>query len=867
MKDKKTMHIISHTHWDREWYMPFEKHRAKLVELIDDMLETLDKNPNFKSFHFDGQIVPIEDYLEICPQMKEKICRYIDEKKIFVGPWYVLQDEYLISSESNVRNMLIGLRECKKYGEPTMIGYFPDSFGNISQAPQIVSGFGIDNCAFGRGMVPVGYNNTVTEEQSLGSEFIWSSPDGSSIMAVLFAHWYHNANEIPADHDKAVEFMKKLIADTDAVSGTPHLLGMNGCDHQPVQHNVGDVIESIKGDFDDIDIVHSNFYNYMDSIRKYSADFPKISGELYGQNTNGYFTLVNTASARIYMKQANHKNQLTLEKQSEPISVISSLYGDKYRYDLLNYSWKEMLKNHAHDSICGCSIDDVHRECMSRFEKSTAMAESVRDSALDFIVSNINTSKTPDAVGAAVVFNPNGHTRSQTVTVIFDLPLEDTTPVEEYAIFNAKGEQLVSDIEDLGRTFYYYLPRNAFRVPGYYRRLSARVCAEDVGGVGYSTLYLKKAEKQLDGSLSLNGNTAENEFIKISINEDGSFDLYDKKSSNSLRKIGYFEDMGDCGDEYAYAPPKSDLVLTTCGKKAEISAKKSNTEVVFTVKNSLDVPSNSDSEKRSGEMTKIEFVSVIRLAKESKMAEVDCEIFNTADNHRLRVIFPNSIDTDTVFVDGQFDLLRRPVTPGKQWINPDNSQRQQAFFMLADDRASMVVANRGLCEYEILRDGKNTAALTVLRCVDRLGDWGVFPTPEAQCKGKNVASYAVGICSCENDEMRKEAYAFATGEMLTYKAKTGIDGSMDEEFSFAELKGKNTLLSAVKKAEDDDCVIVRFYNPSESDEEIELDLGIDFAKAYKTNLNEKIESELAFDGRKLKMNSPKKKITTIKLEK
>ncbi|MBR6726531.1 MAG: alpha-mannosidase, partial [Clostridia bacterium] len=365
----------------------------------------------------------------------------------------------------------------------------------------------------------------------------------------------------------------------------------------------------------------------------------------------------------------------------------------------------------------------------------------------------------------------------------------------------------------------------------------------------------------------LNGNTAENDHIRISVNNDGSFDLYDKKSGNSLKGIGYFEDMGDCGDEYAYASPKNDTVLTTCGKKAEIFAKKTNTEIVFNVKTSLDVPETTDSEKRSVEMARIEFVSVIRLAKESKMAEVDCEIYNTAGNHRLRVIFPNSIDTDTVFVDGQYDLLRRPVVPGEQWINPDNSQRQQAFFMLANDSASMVVANRGLCEYEILRDGKNTAALTVLRCVDRLGDWGVFPTPEAQCKGKNIASYAVGICSCENDEMRKEAYAFATGKMLTYKAKTGIDGSMDDVFSFVELKGKNTVLSAVKKAEDDDAAIVRFYNPSEIDEEIELDFGADFAKAYKTNLNEEIERELVFADRKIRMISPKKKITTIKLEK
>ena len=158
------VHIISHSHWDREWYLPFESHRMQLVELFDNLFDLFENDPEFKSFHLDGQTIVLDDYLEIRPENRDKVQRYIDEGKLKIGPFYILQDDYLISSEANVRNTLIGQVECAKWGKSTQIGYFPDTFGNMGQAPQILQKSGIHVAAFGRGVKPIGFDNQVLED-------------------------------------------------------------------------------------------------------------------------------------------------------------------------------------------------------------------------------------------------------------------------------------------------------------------------------------------------------------------------------------------------------------------------------------------------------------------------------------------------------------------------------------------------------------------------------------------------------------------------------------------------------------------------------------------------------------------------------
>ena len=192
---KKTVHIISHSHWDREWYLPLERHKMKLLDLIDTNMELFDKDPGFYSFHLDGQTIVLDDYLEIRPEKREELLRHVREGHFRVGPFYILQDEFLTSGEANVRNLQTGIREAKAYGNLTKVGYFPDAFGNAGQMPQLLTQAGMEAVAFGRGVKPVGFNNELKEGgeyESAYSEMQWQSPDGTKLLGILFANWYCN---------------------------------------------------------------------------------------------------------------------------------------------------------------------------------------------------------------------------------------------------------------------------------------------------------------------------------------------------------------------------------------------------------------------------------------------------------------------------------------------------------------------------------------------------------------------------------------------------------------------------------------------------------------------------------------------------
>ena len=198
---KTTVHIVSHSHWDREWYLPFEKHRMHLVELVDAILEKFETDESYRSFFLDGQTIALDDYLEIRPQKREQIEKYVREGRLCIGPWYVLQDEFLTSGESCVRNLLTGMESAKKYGKVSHIGYFPDAFGNAGQMPQVLKQAKMEAIAFGRGVKPIGLNNEIKSGQyeSTFSEMNWQSNDGSSLPGILFANWYNNGMEIPVD--------------------------------------------------------------------------------------------------------------------------------------------------------------------------------------------------------------------------------------------------------------------------------------------------------------------------------------------------------------------------------------------------------------------------------------------------------------------------------------------------------------------------------------------------------------------------------------------------------------------------------------------------------------------------------------------
>ena len=267
---KKTVHIISHSHWDREWYLPLERHKMKLLDLIDTNMELFDKDPGFYSFHLDGQTIVLDDYLEIRPEKREELLRHVREGHFRVGPFYILQDEFLTSGEANVRNIQTGIREAKAYGNLTKVGYFPDAFGNAGQMPQLLTQAGMEAVAFGRGVKPVGFNNELKEGgeyESAYSEMQWQSPDGTKLLGILFANWYCNGMEIPVDEKEAKAYWEERLAKAEMFASTDELLFMNGCDHQPVQKDLSAAIETARRLYPDIEFVHSNFEDYVKKVQ------------------------------------------------------------------------------------------------------------------------------------------------------------------------------------------------------------------------------------------------------------------------------------------------------------------------------------------------------------------------------------------------------------------------------------------------------------------------------------------------------------------------------------------------------------------------------------------------------------------------
>lgn len=428
--NKLTVHIISHSHWDREWYMPLEKHKLKLVDLINDNLEMLSENPEYRSFHLDGQTIVLDDYLEICPEKKKEIKRLVEEGRLVTGPWYVLQDEFLTSGEANIRNLLTGCREAEEYGKNCRVGYFPDAFGNVGQMPQILKQAGMEAVVFGRGVKPVGFNNEAGsgEYESAYSEMYWEAPDGSRLLGILFANWYNNGMEIPVEEEEARKFWEEKLKSALRYASTKELLFMNGCDHQPVQKNLPQAIETARRLYPDITFIHSNFPDYIARIKEESEDkLSCVKGELTSQDTDGWTTLVNTCSARIYMKQKNREAEALLEKTAEPLCTMAAvLGGEGYRYPekKLQYAWKILMQNHPHDSICGCSVDEVNEEMGIRFRRSMQAAEVLIREAAEHLAGNIDASGLMRQYGVChpfVVFNTAGWKRTGIVTAQIDV--------------------------------------------------------------------------------------------------------------------------------------------------------------------------------------------------------------------------------------------------------------------------------------------------------------------------------------------------------------------------------------------------------------------------------------------------------------
>ncbi|MEK4193712.1 alpha-mannosidase [Paenibacillus sp. FSL L8-0493] len=886
----QTAHIISHTHWDREWYLPYEKHHVRLVKLVDELLNRLDEDNEFKSFYLDGQTIILDDYLQVRPENQERLQKYITEGRLLIGPWYILQDAFLTSGEANVRNMQIGHQDSKRYGEPSKIGYFPDTFGLVGQTPQLMRQSGINNAFFGRGVKPTGFNNTVSDGgyESSFSELIWEGPDGSKVLGILFANWYSNGNEVPVNEAEAKVFWEKKLADARKFASTGELLFMNGCDHQPAQLDLPEAIETAKRLYPDMEFIHSNFPDYLKAVEGVMdrSSLSTVKGELRSQHTDGWGTLVNTASARVYLKQMNQEGQILLEKLAEPLASFAHLLGKEYPHHLFNYAWKTLMQNHPHDSICGCSVDEVHREMVTRFDKSRHVAETIVEGSKRVIAEAVNTSGFTaygEDVLPLVAMNMTGWSRTGTVSIELDVArlylregfsLEETASrmigidLHDRVLVDDQGNDIACQMEDLGLQFGYDLPDDKFRQPYMCRRVRLTFEAVEVPALGLrSYAWVRRADAELPiaaESLLQGDRVLENDVIKVVINDDGSFMLSDKTSGVTYQDLGVYENTGDIGNEYMYKQPEAEQALTTKGLKANICVLENTSfRAAIEIKHDWEIPASADDKldeeqralvyyperkaQRSSDTVILKLRTVITLERGGKGLHIETTIENQAKDHRIRILFPTDLNAATHRVDSMFEVAERNIEPATEWKNPSNTQHQQAFVDISDGKAGLTVANFGLNEYEVLRDGRNTIAITLLRSVGELGDWGLFPTPEAQCLGEHVVRMELiphtgeGITS----GAYAEAYQFQVPWIV---CQTDVHaGVVAPVYTPFDWESKELAFSSLKMNKQTGDLLLRWYNMSQQNTNLSFRSSIPQQYFYKTTILEEESHPVSSD--------------------
>jgi len=434
----QTLHVISHTHWDREWYLTFQQFRLKLVHLIDKLLELLDEDPEFKYFMLDGQTIVLDDYLQIRPEMEEVLRQHIQKGRILIGPWHILPDMFLVSPEAHIRNLLQGARTARKFGPKMPIGYIPDPFGHPGQVPQILKRFGIEAAALWRGV------------GDMPAELWWESPDGSKVLLAYLRNGYGNGANLVVYNSESFTQQIAIAGDSLAAHSTvdDHLI-MLGTDHMEPSPYTSAAIAYANEQLPDRKLVHSTLQGYIQSISAQVLNqeklLPTLRGELRACDRS--HLLPGVLSTRMWIKQRNHHSQNLLEKWAEPFTVFAEkMIGNKTAHKknsqafyaaiftnriqnvapIIRQAWRLLMENHPHDSICGCSIDQVHNEMTPRFDQVDQIGEEITLQALQALSQAIDT-QSEDAFSAIVLFNSLGNSRRDLVEADLSIPEEIVT--------------------------------------------------------------------------------------------------------------------------------------------------------------------------------------------------------------------------------------------------------------------------------------------------------------------------------------------------------------------------------------------------------------------------------------------------------
>ena len=799
--------LVAHTHWDREWYQPFEVFRAHLVEMLDEALDELERDSRL-TFTLDGQVALVDDYLELRPTAEPRIRALVEAGRLHVGPWYTQADTLLADDEAVLRNLVFGLRRAELLGGPMRVGYMPDQFGHAAQLPQLFRLLGIDGAVLWRGVGP----------ERPPHAFRWIGPDGSEVTALWLQDGYGSGRRLPSDPDGFADAVERTLERLGDWIGEMPILFPVGDDHVRLATWLPEAAAALAARHPGTEVRIGGYHEHLPQM---GTPTHVVRGEMRSPAFSP--VLAGVASARIREKQAAARATTLLLRYAEPLITMARQAGasGSATNELCRRAWRQLFHNQAHDSAAGCGIDAAHEDVKARYRWAEQLAVSARDQALR----HLRVEAPAGVAGHVVVFNPGP--RAATVMVETELPVAllegevaargpdgvlrpiqplgggDRRPVFEGEFPAAELAQYLGGVDPRTPLFGKYLQGiTATEVaPGTVRLdvglgetpVAAESLVDDQRRV---EPLLKRAERfkivMHAGALSrpaliAGGPAPELSLVPIGVVagkptadqplvarvegpdpaiacgpltvtalRDGTIEIHDAALGLRVRANELVDD-GDRGDLYHFDPV--DPMVRPTLKRAAVT-ESGPLRGRIEIEQELVIPAGLtvDRARRAAEPRTLSLRTEVTLRANSRAVGRVTRLENLATDHRLRALVHAPFRAERLDVDQGLAVVARPLDTaalGAGTERPAPTGQHQRFVDISDGARGVALLTRGLPEHEVRReDGRGTElALTLLRAVGWLsrGDLAVIdhaagpilPTPAAQELGAHTFEYAV----------------------------------------------------------------------------------------------------------------------------
>lgn len=673
---------------------------------------------------------------------------------------------------------------------------------------------------------------------------------------------------------------------------------MCGCDFSTPNPYLPQMVKDCNEAIPEIDFRMGSLAEYFAGLEKrIDRDaVPVVQGELRDGEPCG--ASANALATRIHIKQLNKKAENATLRRTEPLAASLMMLGEAWPGGLLRKGWSYLLKAHAHDSINGVTQDKTVDDNLYRLNQALEIAEAVYDDSIARLLQRLDLSQFDSEAQLLLIHNPQPRPIREIIRVSVDTPQEanvwqigaadtDGSALEVQPVSRDEHKQPVHDIE--ARPW----PFNVDRHDVFLDSGEIPAGGYKVIQVTHDKTYWREEEwwpamRKLTGeAIGTSPHCLENEYLQIEVQADGTFDMLVKQENRLIKGMHSFEDEGDAGDYWAYYPPYENQIISSRGFASSISLRENGPlAATICIEKTMRIPNRAEFGnvkhqgygKRSDTLCDMKITTILTLRKGSRQLDIKTRIENAAKDHRVRVIIPSDIQSDYSDAAGHFTVDRRHMVhevDGEGRHYPEMALRPQSVFCsVSDGQQGLTVLNNCLTEFQLLADPRRSLALTLFRSVrNRIcTESRVSAEFPEQLGSQMLQTLEFDYALYPHAGTWADAQAFAAADRLNaspkvFQVSRNASGDLPVSASFYSIDNEAVVLSAIKKAEDSDRgIIVRLFNPTDTEQDVSVKVGFPLHRAALTDINETKQQEIPVVDNRVALRLRKGQISTVLMQ-